>query len=193
MEIAIAHRSASALRCAYCHDRIAGAEPCGGCGTVFHADCRATLGGCPTLGCRRVAPSLRRPPPRERPLDELEWSACLFGEACAWAVLAGGAVVVGTNLARADALVVGVFMTLLGAVTLWLLWRCQGRRTGSRMALLAIAIGFLGLVISLRVESATLTPVGLAVGSLLVLGGVGALALRCLRRRDLRIAVAERG
>ncbi len=62
-------------RCAYCHDDLRGgaeegARPCGGCGTSYHADCLAELGGCSTPGCTRpAAPKLRLRGggPRRRP------------------------------------------------------------------------------------------------------------------------------
>lgn len=46
--------SASPLRCALCHDQLAGVRhTCDGCGTSLHVDCQATLAECPTLGCER--------------------------------------------------------------------------------------------------------------------------------------------
>ncbi len=51
-------RAASHVRCAYCHapvfvddDDDDDARTCDGCRTIVHADCLATNGGCPTLGC----------------------------------------------------------------------------------------------------------------------------------------------
>ena len=50
MEVAVRVR-ASELRCAVCHDRLAGETvPCSGCGAVAHTECRTP--GCSTLGCR---------------------------------------------------------------------------------------------------------------------------------------------
>jgi hypothetical protein len=52
MDLEVDRRSDSALRCASCHDHIAGARhACARCGSVQHVDCRADLGRCPTLGC----------------------------------------------------------------------------------------------------------------------------------------------
>src|SRR5579883_599660 len=43
----------AALRCALCHDDLGGdALASCACGTILHLECRATLGRCPTLGCR---------------------------------------------------------------------------------------------------------------------------------------------
>jgi hypothetical protein len=48
----------SPVRCAVCHDELATAPvPCDGCGAALHAECRAAVHGCPTIGCRnRLAP-----------------------------------------------------------------------------------------------------------------------------------------
>lgn len=48
----------SPVRCAVCHDELAAAPvPCDGCGTALHAECKAAVHGCPTIGCRnRLAP-----------------------------------------------------------------------------------------------------------------------------------------
>jgi hypothetical protein len=40
------------LRCAYCHEGLNDGTSCVACHAVFHADCRAELGRCPTLGCK---------------------------------------------------------------------------------------------------------------------------------------------
>ncbi len=41
------------LRCALCHDDVGGVALASCvCGTILHLECRATLGRCPTLGCR---------------------------------------------------------------------------------------------------------------------------------------------
>ncbi|MBX3471123.1 MAG: hypothetical protein KF878_30010 [Planctomycetes bacterium] len=48
-------KSASRLRCAYCHDAaVGGSETCAGCGTILHRECMALAGVCPTLGCGTV-------------------------------------------------------------------------------------------------------------------------------------------
>jgi len=51
------------LRCAYCHDRVAGRDAlaCDACWTHLHPACAEELGRCPTLGCRGAgwAPSKR--------------------------------------------------------------------------------------------------------------------------------------
>jgi hypothetical protein len=62
------------MRCAYCHDELAGAaRTCPGCATQLHPDCAAALGGtCPTLGCPD-APVAR---PR-KPYGPLVWLAAL--------------------------------------------------------------------------------------------------------------------
>lgn len=48
-------KSASKVRCAYCHDAAIGAiETCVGCRTILHRECMALAGICPTLGCGTV-------------------------------------------------------------------------------------------------------------------------------------------
>src|SRR5579872_2385122 len=51
----------SITRCALCHDVLvaAGAWQCVACGTVLHAECRAEVRRCPTLGCREGVPGQR--------------------------------------------------------------------------------------------------------------------------------------
>lgn len=41
------------LRCAYCHDALAGqpSSACDGCGTWLHVGCLAEVAACPLLGC----------------------------------------------------------------------------------------------------------------------------------------------
>ncbi|HZU98332.1 MAG TPA: hypothetical protein VFF73_16620 [Planctomycetota bacterium] len=41
----------SSPRCAYCHEVLEAGLACAACHTAFHADCRAELAHCPTLGC----------------------------------------------------------------------------------------------------------------------------------------------
>ena len=54
-------------RCAVCHDERGDLIVCGGCGTWCHADCRAALASCPTLGCGAKSPvETSRPMSRER-------------------------------------------------------------------------------------------------------------------------------
>jgi len=62
------------LRCALCHGDVEEAhEPCVGCRTLVHPECRQTNGGCPTLGCsfQTQRPARRRAPTRGRrqPID----------------------------------------------------------------------------------------------------------------------------
>jgi hypothetical protein len=60
--IALHERSENVLRCAICHDEPLPLVPCSLCQSVFHEDCRAALGRCPTPGCvPRLLVSERRP------------------------------------------------------------------------------------------------------------------------------------
>ncbi len=60
--IALHERKEAVLRCAVCHDEPLPLERCAWCQSVFHEDCRAALGRCPTPGCvRRLVVSERRP------------------------------------------------------------------------------------------------------------------------------------
>ncbi|MBL4849571.1 MAG: hypothetical protein JKY65_28915 [Planctomycetes bacterium] len=43
------------LRCAYCHGGAEGLLEGCKCGVLLHADCRQTLGRCPTLGCQTLS------------------------------------------------------------------------------------------------------------------------------------------
>ncbi|MBL4849572.1 MAG: hypothetical protein JKY65_28920 [Planctomycetes bacterium] len=43
------------LRCAYCHGEAEGLLEGCKCGVLLHADCRRTLGRCPTLGCQTLS------------------------------------------------------------------------------------------------------------------------------------------
>lgn len=64
-----------AVRCVYCHDDLLRqpTSTCGGCGAVYHLDCRADgLGGaCATLECPEARParaaSKAQPPPSAQP------------------------------------------------------------------------------------------------------------------------------
>jgi tetratricopeptide (TPR) repeat protein len=52
MDLVSVRRRDSVLRCAVCHDVLETAtHVCGRCGVSLHADCRASLARCPTLGC----------------------------------------------------------------------------------------------------------------------------------------------
>lgn len=64
---------AGTLRCAYCHDPIAGVvECCASCSALVHADCRGEFGRCPTLGCTASsALSEGRPSTRQSPTSPL--------------------------------------------------------------------------------------------------------------------------
>jgi hypothetical protein len=54
MDVNVVSRSSPRAQCAICHDEIGAVEatPCAECGTVVHVSCYATIGRCPTLGCR---------------------------------------------------------------------------------------------------------------------------------------------
>jgi hypothetical protein len=59
--IALHERPDDILRCAICHDEPLPLERCVSCRSAFHADCRESLGRCPTLGCvRRIVIAGRR-------------------------------------------------------------------------------------------------------------------------------------
>ena len=84
--------SASALRCAFCHDQLVEALACGACGTRLHEACWAELGACPSLGCNERVEAL---PPRRTSL-RLFWAGLFaFAVALAGLYYAGPQVVSG--------------------------------------------------------------------------------------------------
>lgn len=51
-EVLVRERPSGEARCAYCHDQARGGlVECPACASVVHAECRAALGRCTTLGC----------------------------------------------------------------------------------------------------------------------------------------------
>ena len=201
MEIAIAHRSAPELRCAYCHDRIGAAvEPCVGCGAVFHPDCRATLGGCPTLGCRRVAPALRIQPTLRRRGGGFDELGALFWAAIAWSIHLMGCVGLGGACAAlyrgkprfvSEGFVLAGVLVTLGLLALWLQARWERLsaegRWARRGALLGCGLTVLcGLLTDIYDSSGAPVPaidtVGLALGASVLGVSTGFLGIAALRR-----------
>lgn len=65
--VSVAKRVSAAVRCAYCHDDLGELSTvCSGCQTALHAECRASLAKCPTLGCRASVFTLLGPEERMR-------------------------------------------------------------------------------------------------------------------------------
>lgn len=202
MEIAVRHRPGppARLRCAYCHDGIAAAEPCDGCGAVFHSECGSIGGRCPTLGCERIAPfelralfsRMRLALRRRGPFDLFDVVSDLFCEACAWSLAVMGLVTVCAGFLERSVrsshvpglLAAGTFMAVIGLGGAW------GMTVGSRprvrrMAWGACAAGVVALVASscwLAVGLAEPGLAGLAVGASLASGGAGLLRLTSARR-----------
>ena len=97
-QVTAKNRHGSAIRCAFCHDpmQVETQAPCAGCGVWNHPECRASNGGCTTLGCAnqgapvRVDPGRRAADARQVPGLSLRRGLVLLG-----AVLSGNTGVLG--------------------------------------------------------------------------------------------------
>lgn len=132
-------------RCAVCHD---GGElgACPGCGTAWHADCRAGLATCPTLGCAVEPDGAEAPVALGNGAFLIAIALTVAGAACGWSVD-------WANLGRPGrALATG---TALGCFAGLALGRAAGQRLertiGPRLAgWLAMVTGVLGAGLLMR-------------------------------------------
>jgi hypothetical protein len=137
--VRVEERHSPDSRCAYCHDAMAGeVATCACCGVTCHPDCRAELGGCPTLGCveARRGPAraaARARPPRPEAIAALEsllrrsllTQALFLGPK---ALLALVVLVVASSLGPIGALVVAVIAAVFLFASLGTLRRARRAR-----------------------------------------------------------------
>lgn len=185
MEIALVSRATPDRRCAYCHDRLASADPCGGCGAVFHPECVAYHGRCPTLGCgRRVPlaiPGLPRPIALVAVPLELVSSLALIVSAGAMALSFVG--LWAGDHDSGPAFVGGAAFVAASVLALTILWRWQGRTSDAPpLARTTLLAGIAGIAISCWWTLTATYDIdvvsghsGIAAGLVLVVGGLAAL------------------
>lgn len=128
--------------CAYCHDGL-GAEPtrCEACGAEYHADCRAELGRCATVGCTAGAPTRTAPaapPPRIEGVGQgMALTMCLLAGGIAGAVAVIEAVTALATGTRSDSLPNGPWPALC-AGSLFLCFAIAGLGLVARETLQAL-------------------------------------------------------